>query len=188
MIDVKHLVLLFAILITFNAYADDLSDAKDTYTLTKKLAEQGNAMVQTVLGLLYYNGEGVPQDYKLAVHWYTKAAEQGYASAQYSLGEMYDKGEGVPEDDKQAVHWYTKSAEQGYLDAQSNLGVMYVNGYGVLQDYVKAYMWWNIAASNGNEDAREYRDKVAGMMTPEQIAEAQELARECIKKNYKDCG
>ena len=48
-------------------------------------------------------------------------------------------------------------------------------------------MWWNIAASQGNEDAAEYRDKVAGEMTFSQIAEAQKLARECVKKNYKDC-
>jgi hypothetical protein len=32
------------------------------------------------------------------------------------------------------------------------------------------------------------RDKLESYMTPEQIAEAQKLARECIKKNYKDCG
>ena len=28
---------------------------------------------------MYENGEGVPQDYKQAVHWYTKSAEQGDA-------------------------------------------------------------------------------------------------------------
>jgi TPR repeat protein len=31
---------------------------------------------------MYDNGEGVTQDYKQAVHWWTKAAEQGNASAQ----------------------------------------------------------------------------------------------------------
>ena len=48
-------------------------------------------------------------------------------------------------------------------------------------------MWWNIAASQGDDDAAEYRDKVAKLMTPSQIAEAQKLARECVRKNYKDC-
>jgi hypothetical protein len=49
-------------------------------------------------------------------------------------------------------------------------------------------MWFNIAASNGYESAKKGIDIVESRMTPEQIAKAQELDRECIKKNYKDCG
>ena len=60
--------------------------------------------------------------------------------------------------------------------------------WGVLQDNVYAHMWFNIAASNGYEDSKKARDYVESMMTSEQLAEAQKLARECIKKNYKDCG
>ena len=46
------------------------------------LAEQGDVNAQLNLALMYYNGEGVPQDDKTAVKWYTLAAEQGYAKAQ----------------------------------------------------------------------------------------------------------
>ena len=63
---------------------------------------------------MYDRGRGVPQDYKLAFKWFTKAAEQGYASAQFNLGSMYNQGDGVPQDDKMAFKWYTKAAEQGY--------------------------------------------------------------------------
>jgi TPR repeat protein len=38
----------------------------------------GYADAQYNLALMYNNGEGVPQDYALAVEWYRKAAEQGY--------------------------------------------------------------------------------------------------------------
>jgi TPR repeat protein len=41
------------------------------------LAEQGDAVAQSNLASMYYNGEGVLQDYKTAVKWYTLAAEQG---------------------------------------------------------------------------------------------------------------
>jgi len=34
----------------------------------KPLAEQGDAYAQTSLGLMYANGDGVPQDYKTAIH------------------------------------------------------------------------------------------------------------------------
>jgi hypothetical protein len=136
---------------------------------------------------MYRNGDGVPQDYETAMKWYTLAAEQGNTDAQNSLGVMYDNGEGVPQDYKVAVKWYTLAAEQGDAGAQYNLGVMYADGEGVLQDFVYAHMWGNIAASNGNENGGELRDHVAERMTPPQLKEAQRLARECVRKNYKGC-
>ena len=151
------------------------------------LAEQGHASAQGNLGVMYENGQGAPQDYKAAVRWYRLAAEQGQASAQYNLGVMYRKGQGVPQDDKAAVNWYRLAAEQGHAAAQNNLGGMYAQGQGVTQDNVYAHMWWNIAASSGLKDAVENRDIVAGKMTPAQIEKAQDLARECVAKNYKGC-
>jgi len=52
---------------------------------------------------MYDNGDGVPQDDKTAVKWYTLAAEQDDASAQYNLGWMYSNGYSVSQDDKTAV-------------------------------------------------------------------------------------
>jgi TPR repeat protein len=59
---------------------------------------------------------------------------------------------------------------------------MYATGRGVPQDYVQAHMWINLAASRPTgeerETAAELRDLLRTQMTPEQIAEAQRLARE----------
>ena len=126
-------------------------------------------------------------DNKEAVKWYRLAAEQRLASAQHNLGEMYDNGEGLPEDDKEAVRWYRLAAEQGHASAQNNLALMYRNGEGVLQDTVYAQMWWNIASANGSKEGSENRDLIVKQMTPSQIEKAQELARQCMKKEYKDC-
>ena len=64
---------------------------------------------------------------------------------------------------------------------------MYGKGAGVLQDDVYAHMWCNIASSHGIEHARGNRDILAKRMTKDQLAEAQTLARECVKKDYKNC-
>ena len=40
-------------------------------------AEQGLADAQNNLGLMYANGEGLPDDYVLAYAWYNLAAAQG---------------------------------------------------------------------------------------------------------------
>ena len=55
----------------------------------RPLAEQGDANAQYNLGVMYRNGEGVPEDDRQAAFWYRKAAEQGDASAQNNLGLMY---------------------------------------------------------------------------------------------------
>ena len=49
------------------------------------LAKQGYADAQHNLGVMYHQGQGVPQDDKTAVKWYKLAAEQGDAGAQTSL-------------------------------------------------------------------------------------------------------
>jgi hypothetical protein len=48
-------------------------------------------------------------------------------------------------------------------------------------------MWFNISAANGNTHAPKYRDIVAERMTLADISKAQQLARECVAKNYKGC-
>ena len=151
------------------------------------LAEQGHADAQYHIGVMYVQGDGVQQDFKTALRWFTLAAEQGNASAQYNIGLMYHLGNGVTQDYDVALRWYNQASEQGDEFAQYNLGAMYFNGEGVLQDYVYAHMWFNIASSNGFEGAREGRERAVVQMTPADISKAQQLARECVTKNYKGC-
>jgi len=169
------------LLTTFqSAYAGDCikdSDADDC----RVKAEQGDAYAQYILGWMYKDGQGVLQDYKEAVKWYTKSAEQGDAYAQYNLGLMYKDGQGVLQDYKEAVKWYTKSAEQGIALAQLNLGVMYYLGRGAPQDYVMAHMYFNIAAVSGGKEAIKFRGIVKKDMTTSQIERAQDLAREWMR-------
>lgn len=124
-------------------------------------------------------------DYKTAFDKWKPLAEKGYANVQHNLGLMYSMGQGVTQDDKEAVKWYRLSADQGQTFAQYNLGVLYGNGRGVPQDLIRAYKWFNIAEANGYEDRRKSRDIAEKRMTPDQIAEAQRLAREWMEKHQK---
>jgi TPR repeat protein len=153
----------------------------------KPLAEQGNAMAQTVLGSMYQNGTGVLQDDVEAVRWYRQAAEQEFALAQISLGVMYQSGKGIEQDSLEAIRWYRRAANQGSDGAQTILGHMYLNADGVEQSNTFAHMWYNVASANGNKDAAMARDKVAADMPREQIADAQARARVCMASNYQDC-
>ena len=190
------IAVVFSMGMTGSILAQDLAKgmkayaAKDYATALKEwrlLAESGNAKAQLWLAMMYRDGEGVIQDYKESGILFRKAAEQGEVFAQTSLALMYENGQGVVQDYNEAVVWYRKVADQGDLRAQYNLGVMYKDGKGVVQDNVYSHMWYNIAASNDFKGASKWRDELSNKMTSEEIAKAQELARECVKKNYKGC-
>lgn len=58
---------------------------------------------------------------------------------------------------------------------------MYFNGRGVSKDYVLAHVWFSIAAANEQPSVffpDMNRNIVAALMTPDQLAEAQRIARE----------
>lgn len=71
-----------------------------------------------------------------------------------------------------------------------NLGYFLANGIGVERDLVEAHKWLNLAASRApagklRRRALESRDKVAGQMTRETLAQAQSLARNWRPKPWK---
>jgi TPR repeat protein len=166
-------------------------DAGDYLTALKEflpLADDGDAESQYLLGTIFQDGYGIPQDFTEAAKWYSFAADQNHASAQLNLAALYYLGNGVPQDYQAAYDWSRLSAIQSNESAQFTLGLLYQYGDAVEQNNTKSHMWYNIAYANGAKDAGEARDMVAGTMTPEAIAQAQGMARECVSSGYRTCG
>ncbi|BBF14705.1 TPA: tetratricopeptide repeat protein [Haemophilus influenzae] len=89
-------------------------DYQTTFKFLLPLAEQGNALAQMMLGVMYAKGQGVKQDDVEAVKWYRKAAEQGYADAQAMLGFSYLLGQsGVQVNKSLAKEWFGKACDNG---------------------------------------------------------------------------
>ena len=149
-----------------------------TMEKVRKSAEGGDASAQNTLGLLYYEGKGVPQDYRKAKQWFDKAVEQEHTGAQVNLGTLYLRGEGAPESSQMALYWFSRAAVQKDALAFAKLGLMYAQGRGVLQNYIEAHKWYNLSAAHGELRSVEARDALAKQMTSAQIAEAQRLAHE----------
>ena len=78
-------------------------------------------------------------------------------------------------------------ALKGEAWAQSWLADAYASGQGVVHDYLKAHSWFNLGAVNGDANAVNNRDVVAKRMTPQQIGDAQKLARDCQARQFKGC-
>ena len=89
----------------------DYKTAVKWFTLA---AEQGDAVSQYNLGIMYSFGLGVVPNYRHGAKWYTLAAEQGHALAQYNLGRLYYLGKGVPENLIYAHMWAKQASSNGF--------------------------------------------------------------------------
>jgi TPR repeat protein len=124
----KHIIAAIFLMLSFAARvaADPLTDAyqRGEYAtvlqIIRPLAEQGDTNAQYNIGIMYREGQGVPQDYAEAVKWYRLAADQGDAEAQLNLGTRYAQGQGVPQDYVLAHVWFNLSAAQGNQVAVKN--------------------------------------------------------------------
>jgi uncharacterized protein len=59
----------------------------------RRAANQDDVAAQFYLGLMFSEGQGVPQDHAEAANWFRRAANLGDAQAQYNLGLSYANGE-----------------------------------------------------------------------------------------------
>ncbi len=120
-------------------------------------------------------------DYARAFREFRKAAEHDDATAKAVLGHMYATGQGVERDMASAVKWYRRAAEQGVVSAQNTLAQLYAGGRGVAADYVRAHLWFAVAVRNyppgvSRDTAREDRERIAGMLSPDDLERARRMA------------
>ena len=155
--------------------AKDLKEAAKFFRIG---AERGSDAAQNSLANFYLSGDGgMPLDKAKAAYWFRKSARQGNSLAQTSLGVMYLGGDGVLQDYSEARSLFGAAALQGDANSLFNLGLMAARGLGTEVDYVVAHMWANLASLVGHEEAEQLRETLSGLMRPQEILEAQRLAK-----------
>lgn len=164
----------------------------------KKSADQGYVEGLSLLADLYQRGVGVPQDLPKAMELRKRAADTGDALAQYNLALAYLRGEVIQKDANAAIELLRSAASQNFQGAMFNLGVLFFKGEDVPQDFVRSYMWFELAAawksgSDGDhpvgsmaelgERASGIQSMLSDHISPEEIAEAQRMARDWAEAN-----
>ena len=86
---------------------------------------------------------------------------------------------------QRAYRDFVKLAGGGCAVSQYYLGLMHIKGTGVLQDYCRAHLWLNVASAQGHQKARTQLARLTRKMSPNQVAEAQKLARAWMSKRRK---
>ena len=157
-------------------------EAKAAAGWLEKAANQGFALAQLRLGILYGKGVGVNRDYTLARKWFQAAAEDGNPLAMHNLAVLLSEGHGRKPDPTAANAWFRKAAELGVLDSQYNLGLDYMQGLGVERDLVQSYAWFEAAAAGGDTKASKKRKEIAALLDPEELESARALANRLKQK------
>ena len=162
-------------------------------------AQKGDSDAQNSLGVRYYTGKYVKQDYSMAIKWWAAAAKQKHVKATANMGLCYQFGRGIQQDSMMATKLYKTSIKMGNTELvkeredlvankfsmfDSNLlAEVYAQGIGVTKDTKKALKYYLLSAKNGNADACLEAAKIydKAQMYPEAFSSFSSMA---AKNNY----
>jgi uncharacterized protein len=128
-------------------------DYSRALALLAPLAEQGNAVAQLKVGMIFSRGKAGSPDHVAALGWFTKAAQQGQVDAQFELGRIHRDGLGTRVDGNAAVAWLERAAAKGAPHAFNALGELYRGHQDVPQDFAVALSWFLRGAQLGNSQS-----------------------------------
>jgi TPR repeat protein len=123
-------------------YDQSNDDEKAVYWYREAAAQQ-HPDGEFGLGEMYAKGEGVEQDFDIAVEMYMRAAVGGHAQARRVLANAYEHGS-LDRDISQAeaLRWLTLAADGGDINAMRRMASLYRDGgLGVKPDPAQANDW-----------------------------------------------
>lgn len=125
-------------------YSNDELEARDKYNLaccfyeglgTEKNYEKAFELFESIsswiegaqnfLGLMYYYGDGVKQNYNTAAQYFEQAVDNGYEDALGNLAYCYYKGYGVKQNHQEALRLYQQAAKHD----KSDVSILIMIGY-----------------------------------------------------------
>lgn len=117
------------------------------YDLYLRSASLGICEAQNMVGIMNFNGEGIPQNTENSIKYFEKAANQGNTTSIFNLSMIYLSDEDKRDYDK-AQEYLIKLAELGYILANDVLGYMYFEGIADKKSYDKALSYWDKSIEN----------------------------------------
>ncbi len=161
----------------FNTAVDFIEgkNYQDAFPIFLNLAELDFPEAQYNLSVLYFNGLGVPKNFKWSLYWAWQANLNNHKRAENWLEKVISN---INEDLRNSVAQlisdeFTKSATAGERSAPLKLGRTYLKLF-VEPNNQMAYLWLSIAQAYGYEEASAFLQEATGQLTLEQILVEQE--------------
>jgi TPR repeat protein len=119
----------------------------------QKTADSGDVDAMCEMGL-FYEEEGIDQDYSKALPWFLKAANLGNIDAMRAVADIYLHGKyRVDANRSLALQWYSKAADLGDAPSMRGMGDIFCMREGGKQDFAQAMQWYRKAAAKGDTEA-----------------------------------
>ena len=122
---------------------DQSNDDEKAVHWYREAAQQFHPDGEFGLGEMYAKGEGVDQDFEVAVEMYMRAAVNGHAQAQRVLANAYEHGTLAREVSRaEALRWLTLAANSGDINSMQRMASLYTDGgLGITPDPAQAQQW-----------------------------------------------
>ena len=117
--------------------------------LALKAAQKGDPQAHTLVGRIYAEGNGAPQNLALAAQWYARAAELGDTEGMFAYGVMLAEGEGVAKNCEAAAQMFEAAAARKHALANYNLALLFLKGDGKPENPYRAFAHMLFAAEAG---------------------------------------
>lgn len=148
----KILILILLVLFCFDSvWSGEFED-------TLKKAELRDAEAQYDLGVRYFYGNGVPQNYKKALYLFRQTIDSD-AFSYFYLGEIYYQGLSIPKNKIQGIYYYLKAAKIASFQCMGNnmaqhklLKILDNINITKINDYI---YWLTLGAEHGYTDFQE---------------------------------
>ena len=125
----------------------DKGNYADALQRWKSASKAGSKEADFLLGFLY---DGILQNDKEALFFFTKAALSGHIQAQVNVGLKYERGEGTDVNKEKAIYWYSLAAFNQDDRAQFRLASLLQEESGKAKE---SHFWFGKSAELGNPEA-----------------------------------
>lgn len=166
----------------------EAGDWDSGYGLLKDREEIGDSAAISLLGELYMEGIGVPEDLEVGIEMVEKAISMGCAESTEVLSGLFLQGKKVPVDEARAFRYIKQGAQMGHPAQMGKLAYTYMMGDKLPQDNRLALEWGQKAAKLGDylgmvTLATIYDDGLGVYRDP---AQAAYWYRECLNRDPDD--
>lgn len=157
-------------------------DYQQAYVYLAPLEHSGNGAALSLLGRMYYYGQGVEKNTERAAGLLQRATESGDWSSDDVLGRMYFDGEGVPRDYEQAEQLLRKVPPGTDNDIDLLLGKLYYFGLDEGRDLPRAAVRLRHADAGNDPQANYLRGMIDFLVPDEAGGNGLAVAGEYLEK------
>lgn len=133
----------------YNGIEEGWKNPRESERWWRKAASLGDPKAMILLGHMYAEPWGVPQDIEEAAHWFKAAADLNSVEAVQALVDLYIGTWTDERNDVEANRWLMRAVSMGDRHAMLLLGLRYDAGWGIREDPTEAARWYTKVIEGG---------------------------------------